>query len=348
MGESAGGFSVFSNLASPTAAGLFQGAIAESGGYFHYQDYYNVGIDASVVPLATAESANTPWVPAGTTLAANIGCDSITFATLPEQSRCLRAKDAPTVLGSFPAFGLLFPIVDGAVLTQTPAAAFAAGSFNHVPVMAGTTHDESRLNILLEYDYGVGALQDVDYAAAVNAFIYPPNPALVDLLVNTEYPLTNYTNPVSPNQSAPLALGALETDVQFVCTTRNAEGLLAPQVPTYVYEFNDATAPLWFTPPFFFPPISFPMGDAHFIDVQYLFLNQGLGLGGDEQTLSNTMIGYWTQFAKTGDPNSTGAPVWPQYSVGGSLESLIAPTPTTETDASFDADHKCSSFWNTF
>src|ERR1700747_3743532 len=51
FGESAGGFSVFSNLASPTAAGLFQGAISESGGYYHYQDYYDEGALATVVPL---------------------------------------------------------------------------------------------------------------------------------------------------------------------------------------------------------------------------------------------------------------------------------------------------------
>jgi hypothetical protein len=30
---------------------------------------------------------------------------------------------------------------------------------------------------------------------------------------------------------------------------------------------------------------------------------------------------------------------------GGSFESLVPPMP--ESDASFDTDHKCSSFWNT-
>jgi hypothetical protein len=33
---------------------------------------------------------------------------------------------------------------------------------------------------------------------------------------------------------------------------------------------------------------------------------------------------------------------------GGSFESLVPPTPMPESDASFDTDHKCSSFWNTF
>jgi para-nitrobenzyl esterase len=39
FGESAGGQSVYGNLASPTAAGLFEGAIAESGAYVEFQDY---------------------------------------------------------------------------------------------------------------------------------------------------------------------------------------------------------------------------------------------------------------------------------------------------------------------
>jgi hypothetical protein len=61
------------------------------------------------------------------------------------------------------------------------------------------------------------------------------------------------------------------------------------------------------------------------------------------------MIGYWTQFAKTAAPSFEGAPFWPRYrGAGGLFESLIAPNPTTELDTSFDAFHKCSSFWDTF
>ena len=64
----------------------------------------------------------------------------------------------------------------------------------------------------------------------------------------------------------------------------------------------------------------------------------------DQIALSDTMIGYWTQFAKTLNPNSSGAPKWSKYAPGGSIESLVAPTPITESDA----DHKCTLFWDTF
>jgi len=36
-----------------------------------------------------------------------------------------------------------------------------------------------------------------------------------------------------------------------------------------------------------------------------------LMLSADEQAMSATMVGYWTQFAKTGDPNGSGSPMWP-------------------------------------
>ncbi|HXG19690.1 MAG TPA: hypothetical protein VNN62_11540 [Methylomirabilota bacterium] len=58
------------------------------------------------------------------------------------------------------------------------------------------------------------------------------------------------------------------------------------------------------------------------------------------------MIAYWTQFAATGDPNLSGAPAWSPYDAStDQFQSLEPSTPTVESN--FDADHKCSSFWNT-
>jgi para-nitrobenzyl esterase len=139
-----------------------------------------------------------------------------------------------------------------------------------------------------------------------------------------------------------------------VCPTRNADGLLSQYVTTYAYEFNDENAPPVQSS---IPGLTFPLGAYHTAEIQYLF-NLGLASQGGipstffftpaEIELSDTMIGYWTQFAKTGNPNSPGAPAWSSYTVGGSFESLVPPMPMPESDASFDTDHKCSSFWNTF
>jgi para-nitrobenzyl esterase len=328
FGESAGGESVYANVASPTAAKLFRGAISESGANV-FQSLFDL-----IITVAAGETTGTPAVPSGSAIATSVGC------TAHHIAECLRAVPAATLIGLEPM--AVHPFVDGTVLTQTPGAAFASGEFNRVPLISGSNHDEYRYFIAEQYDLApAGPLTDMEYPTAVSSVVRQPvESSMVESLVNTEYPLSNYPPPMGYSVSAPLALGALGTDFMFACSVRNANLSLANYVPVYAYEFNDENAPS------VFPPLSFPPGDCHTIELQYLFVTDPTPLTGDEITLSDTMIGYWTQFAKTLNPNSTGAPTWPQYSAGGSIESLVSPTPATETDAGFDSDHQCSSYWN--
>jgi len=60
-----------------------------------------------------------------------------------------------------------------------------------------------------------------------------------------------------------------------------------------------------------------------------------------QQQLSAAMVGYWAQFARTGDPNSADAPNWPQYGAASDLFQSLRP-PTPATSAGFSADHKCA------
>jgi para-nitrobenzyl esterase len=167
--------------------------------------------------------------------------------------------------------------------------------------------------------------------------------SLLSILVNVRYPLTQY-----PAPSAPLALGALGTDNIFACPERNATQLLSKYVTTYAYEFNDENAPILFPE----PPATFPLGAYHSAELQYLFDIEERLFGfnpftPDQQQLSDTMIGYWTRFATTGDPNFAGAPFWSPYSaVTDQFQSLVPPTPVVES--TYDGDHQCSSLWNTF
>jgi para-nitrobenzyl esterase len=337
FGESAGGLSVYSNLASPIAAGLFQGAISESGayntfaGHFPFTDYLT-----NVVSLKTAEmtgSSGFGQVPSGISAANALGCTSLTSAA------CLRAVSTLALVSVEP--GGVFPFVDGIVLTQPPGEALGSGQFNRVPVISGSNHDEWRYFVAFDYDLAdpPNPLTDAEYDAALTAFFGVGNPIIPFVLAL--YPV----DPSDPT-SASIELGAVGTDIAFACPARNANLSLSEYVPTYAYEFHDETAPSAF------PPLSFPAGDYHSIELEYLFDLEELGIiltfTPDQQQLSDTMIGYWTNFAKTGNPNSAGAPMWSRYEAGGSLESLVAPTPIPETDADFDADHNCSTFWNTF
>ncbi len=353
FGESAGGLSVYSQLASPTAAGLFQRAIAESGayasfgGHFPFTDYFA----SDIVSLAIGESTGTPngvscSVPSGNDAATSVGCPS------PATASCLRAVSAATLVLAEP--GGVNPFADGTVLTQPPGEALGSGQFNHVPVISGSNHDENRFAVALAELASGSALTAAGYPQAVYSFFGlpgpPPDNGFADSVISL-YPLS--ADPTSPS----IELGALG-DASFVCPARNADLSLSPYVPTYAYEFHDETAPP------FFPPLSFPLGDAHFIEVQYLFdLKAFFGISPtftpDQQALSNTMIGYWTQFAKTGNPNGPkegenqqegaeeeGVPLWPSYSETAQFLSLVAPAPVAESDTSFDTDHKCSGFWN--
>jgi para-nitrobenzyl esterase len=55
------------------------------------------------------------------------------------------------------------------------------------------------------------------------------------------------------------------------------------------------------------------------------------------------MIGYWSRFAATGDPNGRHAPHWPRYRTRSDLIQSLAPA-ATRPIASFAADHNCA-FW---
>jgi len=318
FGESAGGQSVYANLASPTAAGMFEGAIAESGAYVEFQDYWDF-----IVPLATGEVA-------GTALATSLGCASQTAA-------CLRALSASTVITKDP--GTAYPFVDGTILDQTPTAAFTSGDFNQVPVISGGNHDEWRIFVAGQYDFAGHPLVTVaDYNAAVLALWGPA----LDPFILFLYPFAGYPSPG-------VALGASGTDGIFACPERNSVRLLSQFVTTYAYEFNDQNAPDLFD-----PVATFPLGAYHAAEIQYLFDFNLRFTGFDpftpgQQQLSDAMISYWTTFAATGDPNSPSEPTWSPYSdTTDQFQSLVPPTPVVEPSFSFDTAHKCSLFWNTF
>jgi len=126
FGESAGGMSVGSLIASPLAKGLFQRAILESG------TGINIGVgsraDAQKVAMQFAESLHVRGSGA-------------------EAAQRLRALNPDKVLAASlhlgpegqPAF---WPVVDGYVLPRPIDSTLFRGEGNRVPVIAGTNRDE--------------------------------------------------------------------------------------------------------------------------------------------------------------------------------------------------------------
>ena len=88
FGESAGGQSVYAQLASPLAAAMFRGAISESGSYAEFQDYFS-----NIVTVVVGETQGTTAVPSGAAIADSVGCTNQTAS-------CLRAVPASTMVAA--------------------------------------------------------------------------------------------------------------------------------------------------------------------------------------------------------------------------------------------------------
>jgi para-nitrobenzyl esterase len=266
FGESAGGLSVHVQLASPTAAGLFQRAVVQSGGY--------AGSQPSL-PLAEA---------AGAAFAARLGCGATSAA-------CLRRVPVATLLANG-AFFEPTPVVDGRLLTRPLTDAFRSGRFNRVPVIEGSNRDEFRF-FLAAQARGAAGSTAAGYRAAIAATLgVEPS---VAARIAARYPLRRYPAPV-------IALAAVATDAVYACRAHAAAQALSHFVPTYQYEFADESAPRFFPG----PPPRFPLGAYHTAELGYLFGLRGFPapLTGGHAALAQAMVDLWTTFARTGDPGA--------------------------------------------
>jgi para-nitrobenzyl esterase len=294
FGESAGGLSTLSQLASPGARGLFQRAIVESGTYQLTQQ-----------PLAAAEAA-------GQAFAAKAGCAASTAA-------CLRGLPVSTILADENPAGYT-PDIDGAVLTQPVKTALASGQFNHVPVIIGTNHDEYRL-FVAAFQFLGEQVTAADYRSMI-ASTLGVTPAVASRIA-AQYPLGRYPSP-------PVALGAVGTDAIFACHALTAEKSLSRYVPVYAYEFNDENAPELFLPPVGFRYGAAHASELPYLFGQAAVPQPG-PFSKAQQQLAAAMKQDWTNLAKTGIP-AAGWPRFSVASQ--QMLSLVPPQPRTETDFS--------------
>lgn len=313
-GESAGGISVALHGVSPGSAGLFHRAIVESG-----------PVDVLEPPtLAAAETR-------GAVTASRVGCtDAATMLA------CLRAKSVAELVGTGDVFalpgGLLYqggfpvptPVVDGTTIPESPAAAYAAGRFTHVPFLVGSNADEGTLfhSSLLS----TPVANEAEYRAAVGR----ARPGAVDVIV-AQYPVASYAN-------ANAALTAATSDFFSCATRRFARATSDAGAPTWLYSFEAVPSGAFVS--------ALHLGSYHAAELLFLFDLDDPQLGrpaAADRALVGTMQGYWTRFAAAGDPSGGTAPTWPAYETATDRHlSLVTPPAAGEAHLHAECD-----FWDT-
>ncbi|MGV9680141.1 carboxylesterase/lipase family protein [Nocardia sp. NPDC003482] len=278
FGESAGGMSVCTQLASPLARGLYAKAIVQSG-------------SCARSPLAPPSKEVAYQRSAD--YAAALGC-----ADPASRSACLRALPVGRLLDS-PTTSLMSmnvtwtPILDGVVLTTDPETALANGAARDIPLITGSNTNEGATFIAL-LDYTRGAVPtDSDYLAWLRT----------EFGADTDRVLDRY--PLSAFASATEAKRQVITDGFFACPSlfvsraaRHGGGRV------WQYQFDDA--PLGQNPVL--------PGAFHAADVLYVF-SGGVGLPYPlppvADQLSRRIQQSWARFAHTGDPETPAFTPWP-------------------------------------
>nr|BFE29961.1 carboxylesterase family protein [Actinomadura rugatobispora] len=307
-GWSAGGASVCTHMISPPARGLFHRAISQSGVY---------GAGACETRPADAAAGQ------GRAFAQALGCADTTDA-----AACLRAKPV-AALARAQASQTWSPALGGRTLPLDPATAFRSGRFARVPVLTGTTANESAIYVYEATDAIGQRLTAEDYEAGVRGAFG----AAADAVLG-RYPSGARPHPAS-------TLSALLTDQGFACGQRRWNRAIAPRVPTYVYEFADPGVPV----ELIVRP-SFPLGAFHQTDLFYLWgvFNPAGRRTPAQDRLAARMIGYWSAFARTGSPGAQGGPRFPRYKAG---DPVLRLHPNGDTvDTAFGTAHQCD-FWDT-
>lgn len=307
-GDSAGGYSVFSHLASAMSAGLFAKAVPQSGGFTRVQ-----------ASLAQAEAD-------GVSITSSWGC---TTGSSAEIAACLRNLPAAATLQNNPSSWL--PIVDGRFLTTSTSLAFSSGQFNQVPVMTGFVNDEGTFFVAAAFDASGNPVTAADYVSTIQSFLGVDGSSTAAL-----YPLSQYS---SPSQ----ALARVYGDYRVICGIMQDTDNIARFVPsTFVYQFSEETPYSTGGVIDMLPPTGMNYGAFHGSDLPYWFA-QMVDPTASETQLATTMSSALASFAKTGNPGVANLPQWQTYSAS---QRQVFSFSETELNADFDAytAHQCS-YW---
>ncbi len=282
FGESAGAWSVTEMMASPLAKGLFHKAITQSG--------------ASTYHLGQMKSDGIGWVGGytmGEKVAASLGLDTPTADEL-------RAVPAADIIAKLPekADEAFHHIRDGYVFPKNVGHAFQSGDFNAVPLISGYNADEASLFFPDDPEPSVWIeglnREDLDKQRGQLEATYPGQGSALQKLYNLDMSFTKGGQDM------------MGDDIFGVNIRFAAQNNEEAQQPTYAYHFTRIP-----------PSDKQTIGAAHAAELPFVFdSNESIMGNSDEDTaLADVMGLYWTNFAKTGNPNLPVTPPtqWPNF-----------------------------------
>ncbi len=279
FGESAGAISVSMLCASPLAKGLFAGAISESGGSFA-----PVNESRSTSYIASLKGSEQT----GLEFAERMGAKNIAELRATPYEKWL--DDPLSQMGGF------WPTVDGYVITGDQYKLYKEGKYNDVNVIIGTNSDEGSMF--------VRAIDPKQYAESIRSGFGPLADRALELY------------PGHDSLEVYHSLSDIFRETAFAWPSYTWARLQSEtgKLKVFVYYFDQ------FRPVPLFPNGPVQKGAAHASEMAYVFghLNQNpdAKVTDEEHALSDIMIKYWTNFAKSGDPNGLNLPAWPVYKEG--------------------------------
>ncbi len=240
-------------------------------------------------------------------------------------------------------------MVDGTIIPIQAEVAWSTGAYNKMPILAGRVRDESTFGQSIRV-YFSGPPQ-----VSLTAAQYTANNAAN---IVAEYPLSNYGG------DAELAQDRVGTD-RGSCSTLH---VLKEQATTntgfgvYAYDFNYQSPPYYFpqlpnalSPTGHFRPLAYHTSDIQFVFPKWHGGNLGVNLDqttgqprelqGAEITLSNQIVGAWTRFAATGNPNGPGLPVWPAFTTASPVYLQQDISNATLNETQYRTNNHCN-FWD--